>query len=139
MRKSPFIIVIFLTFVITATSQSLIGSWQLVKQTNCQEENTSGDAGKKAMDLKSTDDKIQPIVHFVDHLNVQETVPILNTRKNINSKHFLYKLDSATLYILDKRTRTIAETYNIDSWKEDSLILVHTTRPCETRVFIKVK
>jgi hypothetical protein len=138
MKLSSIIASVFLIFLIPiAKAQSLVGSWQLVKQTTCLDEGLKKDTPQK--DIKNPGDQIPQIIRFIDQQNIEESTRILNTRKNVSTKHFLYKLDSATLYILDKRTRTIAETYNIDSWQGDNLILSHAARPCETKVFIKLK
>jgi hypothetical protein len=130
----------FLT--ISGKTQSLIGSWQLVKQTTCIEEHLPQDttsAQELVHDMKAMSDKTPYIVRFIDHQSGEESTKIFNTRKNTNTKHFLYKTDGANLYILDKKSRTISETYVIDSFKGEILIISNAARACETKVFTKIK
>jgi hypothetical protein len=128
---------------LSGRAQSLIGNWQLVKQTTCLEDQLPQDTSASTQDLladmKSRNDRTPQVIRFTDNLNGEEDTKILNTRKNVNTKHFMYKVDGNTLYILDKKSRTIAETYNIDSWEGDNLILSNASRPCETRVLVRVK
>jgi hypothetical protein len=144
MRTSQIITVCLLALVaLSGHAQSIVGTWQLVKQTTCLEDQVPQDTSASTQDLladmKSRNDRTPQTIRFTDNLNGEEDTKILNTRKNVNTKHFMYKVDGNTLYILDKKSHTISETYNIDSWQGDNLILSNASRPCETRVLVRVK
>jgi hypothetical protein len=132
----------FLFLCAVALSQSIIGDWQLAKQTNCVE----NDALKKSIgsthlskDTKVKRDNSLPILRFKDHQNGEQSTRMLLNSKSSTSKSFLYKLNESTLYVLDKRSHTITDSFTIDSLQSDSLILSNISRPCETRVFVRVK
>jgi predicted pyridoxine 5'-phosphate oxidase superfamily flavin-nucleotide-binding protein len=113
-----------------------------MKESTCIEDqlpNDTSDSQDLLQDMKAMNDKTPQVIKFTDHQSGEENTKILNTRKNVNTRHFLYKIDGTSLYILDKKSRTIAETYNIDSLQGDTLILSNLARPCETKVFVRVK
>jgi hypothetical protein len=51
----------------------------------------------------------------------------------------LYKYTGDALYILDKRSQTIIETFTIEQLSADSLIISNSARACETKVFVKIQ
>jgi hypothetical protein len=142
MKLNVIVTIALVLFTLSGKGQSLIGSWQLVRESTCLEEHLpedTSDTQALARDMKAMNDKTPQVIKFTDHQSGEESTKILNTRRNVNTRHFLYKTDSNSLYILDKRSRTIAETYNIDSLQGDTLILSNFARPCETKVFVRIK
>jgi hypothetical protein len=140
MKMFTLLFAVFMPWLLAA--QSLTGSWQLVKQSNCLEEHLSDEddaSDSLVQEVKSRSDKISKVVRFSDHQNGEESTKILNTRKGANAKHFLYKFDGANLYILDKRSRTLTDTYVVETFEGDKLILSNASRPCETMVFVRIK
>lgn len=132
----------FFLFSLAALPQSIIGSWQLMKQTNCMEkklETNNEETAELVHDMKSMNNKSPQILRFKDNQNGEESTRMLFKSKASNSKNFLYKLNESTLYILDKRSHTITDSFAIDALQSDSLILSNVSRPCETRVFVRVK
>lgn len=133
----------FILSISTALSaQSIVGSWQLVKQTNCIEENLTVDnADTQALvdDMKSMSGATPQVVTFKEKMAGEESTRILTKRKAANTKHFLYKFDGESLMILDKKTQTITDNFLVDKFSSDSLIVSAASRPCETRIFLKVK
>lgn len=130
-------------FISTALSaQSIVGSWQLVKQTNCIEENVTVDnADTQALvdDMKSMSSATPQVVTFKEKMNGEESTRILTKRKASNTKNFLYKFDGESLMILDKKTQTITDNFLVEKFSSDSLIVSAASRPCETKIFLRVK
>jgi hypothetical protein len=128
-----------------AGAQSLVGKWQLVKQTTCIEadleaEEEDEDTEALVDDMKSRGSAGSTyVVQFKDNKSGEESTQILFKRKDYNSKSFLYKFDGSTLYILDKRSQTISDTYTVEKLEGDSLILSNSSRACDTKVFVKIK
>ncbi len=122
-------------------AQSLIGRWQIVKQTTCGHELLPGNQQNEAslIDTKTHANKTPQIITFDDKNNGEENTKIFNTNKYANTKHFFYKLDSGTLYILDKRSKLIIDRYDVEKLQRDTLIISNTSRPCETKVFARIK
>jgi hypothetical protein len=126
-------------------AQSLVGKWQLVKQTTCIEADLEAEeADEETEDLvdemKSRSSAGSTyVVQFKDNRSGEESTQILSKRKDYGSKSFLYKFDGTTLYILDKRSQTISESYVVEKLEGDSLILSNAARACDTKVFVRIK
>ena len=126
--KTTLITALFTSVSVFGLSQSILGNWQLVKQTNCVG-NTTAIPNEKSI----------PVLRFKDSQNGDESTRILTTNKPSSSKNFLYKLDETTLYILDKRTQMLAESFTVDFLHADSLMLSNVAQPCDSKVFVRIK
>ncbi len=78
------------------------------------------------------------VVNFKKNSSGTESSRILNTGKTANPKKFYYKLNGKMLLILDKKSQTISDSYIVDKFAADSLIVSNAARPCETRIFVKI-
>jgi hypothetical protein len=125
---------------ITLQAQSIIGNWQLVKQGTCLEEHMTADSSKGLVEeMKSMSPAGTQIVSFKEKQAGEESTRILNKRKGANNKNFLYRFDGEMLMILDKKSRTITNTYMVDKFSADSLVVSNVSRPCETKFFLRIK
>lgn len=79
------------------------------------------------------------VVTFKDKMEGEETTRILTRRKPSNKTKFLYKFNGEALWILDKRSQTITERFVVEKISADSLILSSSARPCEIRIFLRLK
>jgi len=135
----------FILMIICCSSsyaQTIVGSWQLMKQSDCMDDKISvDDEGVQDVlnDMNKMSSPTPQVVQFKDNQSGEESTHILNKKKTTNAKAFLYKIDESSLYILDKKSHTISETYTIEVLKSDSLILSNTARACETKIFVRVK
>jgi hypothetical protein len=123
-------------------AQSIIGNWQLVKESNCQEETltAANDSVKDLVnDMKSMSSPSPQVVSFKEKQAGEESTRILNRKRGTNSKNFLYRFDGEMLMILDKKSRTITENFMVDKFSTDSLIISNASRPCETKIFLRIK
>ena len=137
--KTFVILVLFVSISFLTLSQSLIGSWQLMKQTSCVDDEISDKNESTQGLVNGMNDKTPQILRFKDSQSGDESTKIVTKGKVSNSKNFLYKFDGTTLYILDKRSHIIIDSFAVESLQSDSLILSNVSRPCETKVFAKVK
>jgi hypothetical protein len=128
--------------VIAAKAQSIVGSWQLVRQSNCVEEEL-GEANTETEDLvadmKGMSGATPQVLILKEKNEAEENTKIIAKKKSYNSKSFLYKFDGESLYFLDKKSRTIIETFTVEKLATDSLIISNTSRACETRIFVRIK
>lgn len=124
-----------------APAQTIVGDWQLVKQGSCLE----GQANGKTEELKELRKEMhaqtsagQRVVSFKSNASGEESTRILNSGKSANQKKFLYKFSGEMLLILDKKSQTISDSYLVDKFTADSLIISNASRPCETMIFVKI-
>ncbi|HTE29377.1 MAG TPA: hypothetical protein VK666_03325 [Chryseolinea sp.] len=124
-------------------SQSIVGRWQLVKQSSCVEDEIGDekDSDTQALveDMKGMSGASPQVIEFRDNHTGQESTKIISKKKSYNSKSFLYRYDDSGLYFLDKKSRTIIEGFTVEKLDGDSLIISNTQRVCETKVFTRIK
>jgi hypothetical protein len=140
--KSITFIVLICGFSIHSGAQSIVGSWQLVKQSNCVEENmtAANDSAQQLIDeMKNMSSATAQVVTFKEKMTGEESTRILTKKKSANTRNFLYKFDGETLMILDKKSQTITDNFMVDKFSTDSLIISNASRPCETKIFLKIK
>jgi hypothetical protein len=130
-------------FTLSAQSGSILGTWQLVKQGSCLDESPTADQEESLENLRSQMHSRTPataqVVSFKKNSTGNESSRILNTDKTSNPKKFYYKFNGKMLLILDKKSQTISDSYIVDKFTADSLIVSNSARPCETRIFIKIR
>jgi hypothetical protein len=89
--------------------------------------------------MKSMAGATPQVITFKEKLAGEESTRILNRKKSANSKNFLYKFNGEMLLILDKKSQTITDSYLVDKFSADSLIISNASRPCETRILLRIK
>jgi hypothetical protein len=140
--KTILSLVVFTLLYCHANGQSIVGKWQLVKQSNCVEEDLPPqDAETAALveDMKGMAGSMPQVIEFKDNNTGQESSKIVSHKKAYNSKSFLYKYSGENLYILDKKSHTIIEGFSVEKIDADSLIITNSSRVCETKIFVKIK
>ena len=133
--------IISVQFSISAQIRSIVGNWQLVRQGNCLEETASRqDDTLQSLreDMQSRSSAMPQVVNFRENSSGEESTRMLNTSKSANQKKFLYKFNGEMLLILDKKSQTISDSYMVDKFTADSLIVSNASRPCETKIFVKI-
>lgn len=128
-----------LSLALSAQDATIIGTWQLVKQTSCLEEVASGAETKAVLRKDATEGVASgALVTFKSNATGEEPTRILNSARAANSKKFYYKFNGKMLLILDKKSQTISDSYIVDKFTADSLIISNSSRPCEVRIFVKI-
>lgn len=124
--------------VCVRAQESIVGSWQLVKQSSCVEEGAAIRQGAAELPSEGGSSPSGAIVTFKENASGEESIRILNSAKTGNAKKFYYKFAEDMLLILDKKTQMISDSYIVDKFSTDSLIISNASRPCETRIFVKI-
>lgn len=119
-------------------AQSIVGKWQLMRQTSCVEEELSDDEAGLVSEMKSRSSADIQVLQFRENNSAEESTKIISNKRSYNSKALLYKFTGDALYILDKRSKTIIEAFTVEKLSADSLIISNSARACETRVFVKI-
>ena len=140
----PFIILAALVYSsLPVFSQSIIGTWQLMKQSNCMGDELTPDSSDEEellLDMSTMSSRDIPLtIEFKANNSGTENLHTYNSKKKSKYRSFLFKFDGDNLYILDKKSQTISAAYMIDQLSADSLIYSNISRPCETKVFVRLK
>lgn len=123
-------------------AQSIVGRWQLVKQSSCvEDEMGESDDDTQALidDMKSMSSASPQILELRANNTGQESTKIISRKRSYNSKAFMYRHTDNGLYFLDKRSKTIIEGFTVERLESDSLIISNASRVCETKIFVRVK
>lgn len=134
--------IVLATFNTIAFGQSIVGSWQLVNQSTCVDDDIEPEDESTEdvlNDMKAMSKPATQVIILKDNNSGEESTKIISKKKSYNSKSFLYRYSSNTLYFLDKRSKTIIEGFNVEKLSADSLIISNTERACETKVFVRIK
>ncbi|MGC3947916.1 MAG: hypothetical protein QM762_25975 [Chryseolinea sp.] len=129
-------------YTLAGQAQSIVGRWQLVKQSSCVEDELGGnddDAQALVDDMKSMSGAAPQVLELKDNNTGQESTKIISKKKSYNSKSFMYRYNESGLYFLDKKSKTIIEGYTIEKLEGDSLIISNSSRVCETKIFVRIK
>ena len=135
-------LLVLISLTMVCQAQSLVGRWQLVKESSCVEDELSPDdveTDDLVNDMKSRSGAAPQVLEFKDNNSGHESTKIISRKKSYNSKGFLYRFDGEGLYFLDKKSRTIIEGFTVEKLEGDSLIITNSARVCETKIFVRIK
>ena len=139
--KKLMLLLAIMGFALFSQAQSIVGRWQLVKQSTCVEDElgeVDADAQALVDDMKSMAGAAPQVLELRDNNTGQESTKIISKKKSYGSK-FLYRYNESGLYFLDKKSQTIIEGYTVEKLEGDSLIISNATRVCETKIFVRIK
>jgi len=141
MKTFIFVIVIS-SGISVCCAQSLVGRWQLIKQSNCVDSKLGEEEAsvqEMVEDMQGLSGATPQVIEFKDNNTGEESTKIISKKKSYNSKSFLYRYSESSLYFLDKKSKTIIEGFSVEKLDSDSLIISNTERVCETKIFVRIK
>ena len=143
MRMKTYIFLLVLMVSQTAWAQSLVGKWQLMKQTSCIESeldnpNQSEDMDDLMAEMNSRKNRTADVIQFKTNYKGEQSTSILGKRKDVNDKNFIYNLTDKQLDILDPKSKTIIQTYIIEEITVSEMILADVNRTCDKKYFKKL-
>lgn len=136
------ITMLFVVISSSVYSQSIVGRWQMVRQSNCvEDEMGEEDAETQELieEMKAKSGQTPSVLEFKNNNTVLESTKIISKRKSYNSRSMLYRLTENGLFFLDKKSQTIIESFTIEKLDADSLIITNSSRVCETKIFVRIK
>jgi hypothetical protein len=130
-----------LPLTLSAQTPAIVGSWQLVKKSTCMDNASAQEESAQQLvdEMHSRTSPGAQIVTFRQNSSGEESTRILNSNRSANRNKFFYKFNGEMLLILDKKSQTISDNYSVDKFTADSLILSNSARPCEIKIFLKIK
>lgn len=142
--KPSFIAILTLlsTIFVQTKAQSLVGTWQLVRHTTCLEDEI-GDEDEATSDLlddiRSRESGTPSVIEFKSDNSGEESIRLLASKKSNKRNNFLYRYNEGKLYFLDKKSRLLVGSYDVDRLSADSLVFSDASRACETRIFVRLE
>jgi|APTNR8051073442_1049403.scaffolds.fasta_scaffold00018_136 hypothetical protein len=122
--------------------QSIVGDWQVTKQTNCLE-NEVYDTLKtdsEMLEARSPHSNHTPkVMSFRADNTGEESIKVQNKKKPANRKKFHYKFDGQNIYILDKKSHLIVGGFVVETLTTDALVYYSEGKECEKTTLVRVK
>ena len=134
MRLPAFVLLILTALPIIGQAQSIIGTWQVMKERNClgrELEEPTKTEEELTERMTSLSGQIPKVITFNPDQSGKQNWKSVGKKKSAVREKFLYKVADDTLYFLDKKSRLIIDTYLIQALSADILILVNKSRSCE--------
>ena len=142
--KPSFIAILTLlsTIFVQTKAQSLVGTWQLVRHTTCLEDEIGDEdeaTGDLLYDIRSRESGTPSVIEFKSNNSGEESIRLLASKKSNKRNNFLYRYNEGKLYFLDKKSRLLVGSYDVDRLSADSLVFSDASRACETRIFVRLE
>jgi hypothetical protein len=122
--------------------QSVVGTWQVVKESTCLS-NEMGPSDETEEELsgqmKTLSGPTPKTIQFNTDNSGEQNWKSVGKKKPVVKEKFLYKVADDVLYLLDKKSRLITDTYLIQVLTADSMVLVNKSRSCEQMELVRVK
>ncbi|MCU0356287.1 MAG: hypothetical protein MUE95_01780 [Cyclobacteriaceae bacterium] len=135
---------IFFLMIVSLTmhAQNLTGTWQVVKQSNCmdQELGEPSDTELELLEAMESMAGAPPRVLSLASDNTGEwNWKTAGKKKALVREKILYRVNDGFLYILDRKSRLITDTFIIELATADTLILFRKDRSCERYELVRTK
>jgi len=133
---------LFFLSVSCLSAQSLQGTWQVVKQSNCMG-NELGDPSETEEELlesmSSLSGNAPKTITFNTDGSGEENWRSRGKKKSSSKEKFLYRYTDEALYLLDKKSRLITDTFLVEELTTTSLKMFNKDRACERLELVRVR
>ena len=123
-------------------SQSILGAWQITKETNCLEEevtDTLQAGGEMLKEFNSKSSYSPKIIRFNEDNSGEESIKAMEQKKATSVKKFHYRFDGQSVHILDKKSHLLVDSWIIEKLTTDSLIYYVGGKGCERKFLVRLK
>jgi len=124
------------------SGQSIVGEWQVTKQTNCLENEVSDTlkTDSEMLEARSSKSTHTPkVMSFRDDNTGEERIKVMGKKKSADQKKFHYKFDGQNLYILDKKSHLIVSGFVVETLTTDTLVYYTQGKECEKTTLVCIK
>lgn len=133
---------LFVLSVSGLQAQTLTGTWQVVKQSNCMgtELGAPSETEEELLESMSALAGNTPkTISFNTDGSGEENWRLRGRKKSVSKEKFLYRYTEDTIYLLDKKSRLITDTFLVEELTSTSLKMFNKDRSCERLEFVRVK
>ncbi len=135
------IIMFFALLATAASSQSIVGTWQLTEEKPCIESQMEMSETEKELlpSFGSSTHAVAKIIRFDPKGKGEEGIFSAGRKKGADNEPFRYQLSGNELQFLDKKSGMITERFIIDELTSIQLRFHRVGRDCEMRTFSRIK
>lgn len=123
-------------------SQSIVGAWQITKETNCLEKevtDTLQTGGEMLKEFSSKSSYSPKIIRFHEDNSGEESIKTIEKKKAASVKKFHYKFDRESIHILDKKSHFLVNSWVIEKLTTDSLVYYVAGKSCDRKFLVRLK
>jgi hypothetical protein len=134
--------IVLIVAALNGFCQSITGTWQVMTESTClgNELEPPAETEQELVNQMATLSGQTPkIVQFNSDNSGEQNWKSAGKKKTAVKEKFLYKVADDVLYLLDKKSRLITDTYLIQLLTADSLVLVNKSRSCERMELVRVR
>jgi hypothetical protein len=131
-----------ITVTTTATSQSVVGTWQQTEHNTCfkaEFEESETEKELAAAKVTSSSEAVATLLTFGEKNKAEQGVYSAGKKKPSSLKEFRYQVSEQELQYLDKKSGIITSRFIIDELTATTLRFHDAAKDCETWSYTKVK
>jgi hypothetical protein len=136
------ILFLFCLWAYTSWGQNLTGVWQVTHESQCmdQELGTPSETEEELEEaMQSMSGRAPKVMILKADLTGEWNWKTVGKKKSAYKEKFIYRISDGIIYILDKRSRLITDTFIIELNTADSLIVFRKDRSCERYEMVRTK
>ena len=136
------ILFLFCLWAYTSWGQNLTGVWQVTHESQCmdQELGTPSETEEELEEaMQSMSGRTPKVMILKADLTGEWNWKTVGKKKSAHKEKFIYRISDGIIYILDKRSRLITDTFFIELNTADSLIVFRKDRSCERYEMVRTK
>jgi hypothetical protein len=136
------ILFLFCLWAYTSWGQNLTGVWQVTHESQCmdQELGTPSETEEELEEaMQSMSGRAPKVMILKADLTGEWNWKTVGKKKSAYKEKFIYRISDGIIYILDKRSRLITDTFIIELNTADSLIVFRKDRSCERYEMVRTR
>jgi hypothetical protein len=136
------IILLFSLISISAWSQGLIGTWQLIEEKTCFSASFEKSNTEKELEQsmgKGSRTSVAKIIRFTKKGSGEEGIFVQGKRKGTGLSSFKYSVKDKELQLMDSKSGILTQRFVIDELTESALKIRDAVKECEVKTFSRVK
>ncbi|MBX2964307.1 MAG: lipocalin family protein [Cyclobacteriaceae bacterium] len=136
------ITLILLNVAWAAGAQTLAGTWQIMKESKCMSTDF-GEPSETEAELSEVMSSLsggtpRTIIFNADGSG-EENWRTKGKRKPASKEKFLYRYSEGTIYLLDKKSRLITDTFIVEELTTTTLVFFNKDRSCERYELVRTQ
>jgi hypothetical protein len=136
------ILFLFCLWAYASWGQNLTGVWQVTHESQCmdQELGTPSETEEELEEaMQSMSGRTPKVMILKADLTGEWNWKSVGKKKSAHKEKFIYRISDGIIYILDKRSRLITDTFFIELNTADSLVVFRKDRSCERYEMVRTK
>ncbi len=140
MKTKWIMLICLLGVVYIAQSQSLVGTWQVVKEKTCFDSQFTESETEKELrkDMGSTQNSVARVIEFHKNGTGEEAIFTTGKKKGSGKTSFRYRMSGKEIQLLDKKSGIMTQQLVIDTLTTTLMKIHLASKECETKTLSRI-